>query len=94
MAVAMVVLVAVGVGAAAYAGGPAAVPVKTVHVDIIGDSLSTGYKTPGNTWPGQAQALLSAKGLRAEITNASKTGRATSSPASSGTSSWTWRTGQ
>ncbi|NVM96507.1 SGNH/GDSL hydrolase family protein [Arthrobacter wenxiniae] len=74
MAVAMVVLVAVGVGAAAHAGVPAAVPVKTVHVDTIGDSLSAGYKTPGNTWPGQAQALLAAKGRKAEITNASENG--------------------
>ena len=74
LAASLVVLVVVGLGAAAYAGVPAAVPVKTVHVDIIGDSLSTGYKTPGNTWPGQAQALFPAKHLQAEITNASENG--------------------
>ncbi|WP_171814330.1 SGNH/GDSL hydrolase family protein [Arthrobacter dokdonensis] len=74
MAIALVVMAVVGVGAAAYAGVPRAVPVKAVRVDVIGDSLSTGYKTPGNTWPGQAQRLVSAMGLAAEITNASENG--------------------
>lgn len=64
----------VGLAAAAYAAAPAGGPVKAVHVDVIGDSLSTGFKTPGNTWPGQAQDLLAGTGLKAQVINSSENG--------------------
>lgn len=68
------VLLLVAFSAVAYAGVPARAAVTDVHVDVIGDSLSTGYKTPGDTWPDQEQGLIAAMGLKAEITNASENG--------------------
>lgn len=47
---------------------------STVKVDVIGDSLSTGYRTPGDTWPDQAQALIDSEGLNASITTAAENG--------------------
>lgn len=68
------VLLLVAFSAVAYAGAPAQVAVTEVHVDVIGDSLSTGYKTPGDTWPDQEHDLIGAMGLKADITNASENG--------------------
>ncbi|MFC4266487.1 SGNH/GDSL hydrolase family protein [Arthrobacter cryoconiti] len=59
---------------AADARVPITDPVTSVHVDVIGDSLSTGFRTPGDTWPEQAQSIFAAKGLKATITNASENG--------------------
>ncbi|WP_125614531.1 SGNH/GDSL hydrolase family protein [Specibacter cremeus] len=75
-AIAAVSLVgAVAAGAAvAVPAPPAPQPVRTIQVDVIGDSLSTGFKTPGNTWVGQAQQLVAGMGLKAQITNASENG--------------------
>jgi len=61
-------------GVSATAAGTPAPTVKSVQVDVIGDSLSTGFKTPGDTWPGQAQSIVSRMGLNAHITNASENG--------------------
>lgn len=74
LAMFMVAVLLVGLAAAAYAGGPAPAPVRAVHVDVIGDSLSTGVRTPGDTWPEQAQALIAGMGFKADITNASENG--------------------
>ena len=70
----IVVVLLVSLAAVAYAGVPSADPVNAVHVDVIGDSLSTGYKTPGNTWPGQAEPIAAGMGLKVQITNASENG--------------------
>ncbi|MFQ4148730.1 SGNH/GDSL hydrolase family protein [Arthrobacter sp. LAPM80] len=70
----VVVLAVVGLAAVAYADVPPWGAVKSVQVDVIGDSLSTGFRTPGDTWPGQAQALVKNMGLKADITNASENG--------------------
>jgi len=80
----MVAVLLVGLAAAAYAAVPAPGPVQAVHVDVIGDSLSTGYMTPGNTWPGQAQALTAGMGLKVDITNASENGAGYVQPGDAG----------
>jgi acyl-CoA thioesterase-1 len=74
LALTVMVLVVVAIAAASASGVPTVDPVKSVQVDIIGDSLSTGFKTPGDTWPTQAQALVTSMGLKANITNASENG--------------------
>jgi acyl-CoA thioesterase I len=71
---AAVIFLVFAFAASATAASPAAPPVKTVQVDVIGDSLSTGYRTPGDTWPGQAQKIVAGMGLNAHITNASENG--------------------
>lgn len=78
-----VVLVVVS-GAAAFAAAPVVAPVKAVQVEVIGDSLSTGFRTPGDTWPGQAQAIISSMGMKADITNASENGAGYISPGETG----------
>ncbi|WP_160318946.1 SGNH/GDSL hydrolase family protein [Arthrobacter sp. ERGS1:01] len=70
----VVVLLVVVFAADAYGSVPRVDPVATVHVDVIGDSLSTGFRTPGVTWPAEAQPLLASQGLKAQITNASENG--------------------
>ncbi|WP_104090998.1 SGNH/GDSL hydrolase family protein [Arthrobacter sp. GMC3] len=78
------VLLVVISGAAAYASAPALAPVKAVQVDVIGDSLSTGFRTPGDTWPAQAQAIITSMGLKAQITNSSENGAGYVSPGETG----------
>jgi len=74
-AISMVVVLLVVVFAAdAYGSVPRVDPVAAVHVDVIGDSLSTGFRTPGVTWPAEAQPLLASQGLQVQITNASENG--------------------
>lgn len=68
------VLLMAAFAAVAYAGVPPKGAVADVHVDIVGDSLSTGFRTPGDTWPDQEQALITDLGLKADITNASENG--------------------
>ncbi len=68
------VLLVVAFSAVAYAAVPPKGAVTDVHVDMIGDSLSTGFKTPGVTWPDQEQTLIADTGLKADITNASENG--------------------
>jgi acyl-CoA thioesterase I len=70
----VVVLLVVVFAADAYASAPVKEAVSAVHVDVIGDSLSTGFKTPGVTWPSEAQASFAGLGLDAQITNASENG--------------------
>ena len=41
---------------------------------VIGDSLSTGYATPGDPWTRQARSLFTARGQHVHITNASENG--------------------
>jgi len=71
-------------GAAAYANAPAIAPVKAVQLDVIGDSLSTGFRTPGDTWPAQAQAIATSMGLKVTITNASENGAGYATPGETG----------
>lgn len=78
------VLLMVVSGAAAYAAAVAIAPVKAVQVDVIGDSLSTGFRTPGDTWPDQAQAIVASMGLKADTTNASENGAGYVSPGETG----------
>lgn len=58
------------VGAATRATGTP----SAVQVDVIGDSLSTGYKTPGDPWTSNAQQLFDAQGQKVTITNAAENG--------------------
>ncbi|MGA7205121.1 MAG: SGNH/GDSL hydrolase family protein [Specibacter sp.] len=80
----VVVLLVVVFAASAYASAPAKDPVSAVHVDVVGDSLSTGFKTPGDTWPSEAQALFAGLGLKGQITNASENGAGYVQPGSGG----------
>ena len=59
-------------------------PVNAVHVDIIGDSLSTGFQTPGDTWPGQAQGMMAGLGLNAQISSAAENGAGYVAPGEDG----------
>lgn len=78
------VLLVVAFSAVAYAAVPPKGAVTDVHVDIIGDSLSTGFKTPGVTWPDQEQTLIADMGFKADITNASENGAGYVQPGEAG----------
>ncbi|TAM93027.1 MAG: SGNH/GDSL hydrolase family protein [Jatrophihabitans sp.] len=60
------------------AGPPRSVPAAwdepAVPVTVVGDSLSSGYRTPGDPWTVPAQALLDADGIPMTLTNASGPG--------------------
>ncbi|MEO6996613.1 MAG: SGNH/GDSL hydrolase family protein [Terracoccus sp.] len=43
-------------------------------MDVIGDSLSTGYTTPGVPWTANAQQLFDARGQTVQIVNAASNG--------------------
>ncbi|MEO9140298.1 MAG: SGNH/GDSL hydrolase family protein [Jatrophihabitans sp.] len=45
-----------------------------IRLIVIGDSLSTGYQTPGNPWTDEAQAMFDASGQDVEIVNAAENG--------------------
>ncbi|WP_154606365.1 MULTISPECIES: SGNH/GDSL hydrolase family protein [Arthrobacter] len=78
------VLLVVVSGAAAYAAAPAIAPVKAVQLDVIGDSLSTGFRTPGDTWPAQAQTIATSMGLKVGTANASENGAGYATPGETG----------
>lgn len=51
---------------------------------MIGDSLSTGYATPGDPWTRQARSLFTARGQHVQITNASENGAGYVAPGDNG----------
>ncbi|MEO6882300.1 MAG: SGNH/GDSL hydrolase family protein [Mycobacteriaceae bacterium] len=51
---------------------------------VIGDSLSTGFDTPGDPWTREAPALFAGRGLDVQITNASENGAGYSAPGTNG----------
>jgi acyl-CoA thioesterase-1 len=51
---------------------------------VIGDSLSTGYATPGDPWTRQARSLFRARGQHVQITNASENGAGYVAPGDNG----------
>lgn len=61
-------------------------PVKgaPARLVVIGDSLSTGFATPGDPWTRQARALFAARGQDVQITNASEDGAGYVTPGDNG----------
>jgi hypothetical protein len=51
---------------------------------VIGDSLSTGFATPGDPWTRQARSLFTARGQHVQITNASENGAGYVAPGDNG----------
>jgi acyl-CoA thioesterase-1 len=51
---------------------------------VIGDSLSTGFATPGDPWTRQALSLFTARGQHVQITNASENGAGYVAPGDNG----------
>lgn len=51
---------------------------------VVGDSLSTGFDTPGNPWTREAQALFARRGLDVQIINASENGAGYVAPGENG----------
>jgi len=56
------------------AASPAGTQKTPVHLDVIGDSLSTGINTFGGPWTKTAQTLFSAEGWNVQIANSSENG--------------------
>jgi acyl-CoA thioesterase-1 len=67
--------------AAATRPPPAAAATRLV---VIGDSLSTGFATPGDPWTRQARSLFTARGQHVQITNASENGAGYVAPGDNG----------
>lgn len=70
-AVALGVLVLSG---AAPLHRPGPLPRSTIEVVVIGDSLSTGAKTPGDAWTDEALPMLTRSGHHVQIVNAAENG--------------------
>ena len=51
---------------------------------VIGDSLSTGYATPGDPWTRQARTLFTVRGQHVHITNDSENGAGYVAPGDNG----------
>lgn len=84
LATVAVAALVVSCSAGARVAESASEPVNAVQVNVIGDSLSTGFMTPGDTWPEQAQTMVAGLGLKAEITNSSENGAGYVTPGEEG----------
>jgi acyl-CoA thioesterase-1 len=59
-------------------------PGAATRLVVIGDSLSTGFATPGDPWTRQARSLFTARGHHVQITNASENGAGYVAPGDNG----------